>query len=82
MSQISEQLDQILQVLKSLDEKAKPDREVMSILQAAEYLGQSEYTLREWVRLRKIPFFKVNGAIKFRKSRLDKWIDKCEVPML
>ena len=69
-------------MLKSIDAKTKPAREIMSVPEAAEYLGQSEYTLREWVRMRKIPFYRVNGAIKFRKSRLDRWIDRGEVAMM
>jgi excisionase family DNA binding protein len=76
-------LEQILTELRRLnDAKASPSREIMSIPQAAEYLGQSESTLRDWVRLRKIPFSKVNGAIKFRKSKLDRWIDRNEVGMI
>jgi len=61
---------------------AERTREILSLSEAAEYLGQSEYTLREWVRLRKIPYSKVNGAIKFRRSKLDRWIDKHEIAML
>ena len=61
---------------------AERTREILSLAQAAEYLGQSEHTLREWVRLHKVPFSKVNGGIKFRRSKLDRWIDRCEVPML
>lgn len=61
---------------------AQQTREILSLAQAAEYLGQSEHTLREWVKLHKIPHHKVNGAVKFRRSKLDRWIDRCEVPML
>ena len=82
MTDTQQLLQDILRVLRNLDEKAKPVREILSIPQAAEYLGQSEHTLREWVRLRRIPFYKVNGTIKFRRSRLDKWINRTEVPMI
>jgi excisionase family DNA binding protein len=76
-------LEQILTELRRLnDAKTTPAQEILSILQAAEYLGQSKSTLRDWVRLRKIPFSKVNGAIKFRKSKLDRWIDRNEVGMI
>jgi nitrogen PTS system EIIA component len=61
--------------------KTAAEREIMNVREAAEFLGQSEWTLREWVRMRKVPFSKVNGAIKFRKSKLDRWIDRCEVGM-
>jgi excisionase family DNA binding protein len=83
MDNDSHLLEQILTELRRLnDAKATPAREIMSVSQAAEYLGQSEWTLREWVRMRKVPFYKVNGGIKFRKSKLDRWIDHKEIPML
>jgi len=70
---------EILAELRRLNGQPAPAREIMSIPQAAEYLGQSEHTLREWVRMRKIPFSKVNGTIKFRKSKLDRWLDRNEI---
>ena len=72
-------LEQILAELRCRHDGANPVREIMSLPEAAEYLRQSEYTVREWTRLRKVPFHKVNGNIKFRKSRLDRWIDRNEV---
>ena len=81
MDRISKQLDQIIAELRRLNGQQVHAREILSIPQAAEYLGQSEHTIREWVRLRKVPYFKVSGTIKFRRSRLDKWINRGEVPM-
>jgi len=75
-------LEQILAELRRLNGPAAPAREIMSISQAANYLGQSEHTLRDWVRLLKIPYCKINGTIKFRKSRLDRWIDQHEIAMM
>lgn len=75
-------LEQILIELRLLNGKTSPVREILSIPQAAEYLGQSEHTIREWVRRRKIPHYKVNGAVKFRKSRLDKWINTNEIAVI
>ncbi len=75
-------LGDILAELCLLREQTKPTREVMNIPQAAEYLGQTELTLRDWVRKRKVPFYKVNGSIKFRKTKLDKWIDRNEISMI
>ena len=72
-------LDELISEVRQLREQTKPTREIMNIPQAAEYLGQTAGTLRQWVRLRKVPFYKVNGSIKFRKSKIDKWIDRNEV---
>jgi excisionase family DNA binding protein len=81
MSQIHQQLEQIITELRLVRERVSTEREILSLSQAAEYLGLSRHTIREWIQLRKIPYFKVNGTIKFRKSRLDQWIDNCEIPM-
>ena len=75
-------LAEILTELRLLREQSKPTREIMNVPQAAEYLGQKEGTLRDWIRMRKIPHFKVNGSIKFKKSRLDRWLDRGAVPLL
>ena len=74
-----QKLEELISEVKLLREQTKPTREIMSVPQAAEYLGQTELTLRDWVRKRKVPFYKVNGSIKFRKSKLDRWIDRGEV---
>ncbi|RJP80239.1 MAG: DNA-binding protein [Candidatus Zixiibacteriota bacterium] len=77
MQSIMDVLQAILAELRK--SRPSPEREILDVHQAAEYLGQSEYTVREWVRMRKIPFNRVNGAIKFRRSRLETWIDRGEV---
>jgi len=68
---------------RSNDAKAvEGTREILSLSEAAEYLGMAEGTLRDWVRMRRVPFCKINGTIKFRRSKLDRWIDKNEVALL
>jgi excisionase family DNA binding protein len=75
-------LQEILTELRRQNNGGAPVREIMSIAQAAEYLDISEYTLREWTRLRKIPHMKVNGSIRFRKSKLDRWMDRQEIGVI
>ncbi|MCX6640290.1 MAG: helix-turn-helix domain-containing protein [bacterium] len=82
MEQIIQKLDQILTELRrASDAKSSlaSTREIMSLHEAAEYLRQSEYTLRKWVRLQQVPFSKINGETKFKRSKLDRWIDRNEV---
>jgi excisionase family DNA binding protein len=81
-NEILEVLREILAELRWQKSRAIAVREMMDIKGVAEYLGQSEHTIREWARMRKIPFHRVNSSIKFRKSRIDKWIDLHEIPML
>ncbi|TKJ41186.1 hypothetical protein CEE37_05845 [candidate division LCP-89 bacterium B3_LCP] len=75
----SRQLEQILAVLEAIREQTEPVRDILTVDQAADYLAISNYTLREWVRLRKVPHHKVNKQIRFKKSKLDKWLDRAEV---
>lgn len=47
---------------------------MMSIFEAAEYLGISVFSLRKLARLRKIPSGKVGRQWRFRKEDLDEFL--------
>src|SRR5579862_5243120 len=51
-------------------------REVMNIRQASQYLGVSPDTLYKYVGEQKIPAFKLGNRWRFKKSRLDQWMEK------
>jgi excisionase family DNA binding protein len=51
-------------------------REVMNIRQAAQYLGVSPDTLYKYVNEQKIPAFKLGNRWRFKKSRLDQWMEE------
>lgn len=54
------------------------EHRLMTVSQAAEYLGVTTNTLSTW-RSRKrygIPFIRVGGAIRYRREHLDKWIEQ------
>jgi excisionase family DNA binding protein len=51
-------------------------REVMNIRQAADYLGVSPDTLYKYVGEEKIPAFKLGNRWRFKKSRLDQWMEE------
>jgi excisionase family DNA binding protein len=83
MSDLIPLIQQLLVEVRRLNEvKTASTREVLSIPEAAEYLGMAESTVQKWVKMRKIPFFRINGTIKFRKSRLDRWINIGEAPVI
>jgi len=42
--------------------------------EVAELLAVSVSTIRDWVYLRKIPFLKINGAVRFDLKVLKKWV--------
>ena len=75
----TEILDQILTELRGLRQQTAPVREILDIEETADYLRLSVNTVREKVRLRQIPFFRVGGTIRFRRSKLDRWVDRSEV---
>src|ERR1700758_2321548 len=61
-------------------EKAKgtmaDSREVMNIRQASQYLGVSPDTLYKYVGEQKIPAFKLGNRWRFKKSKLDQWMEE------
>jgi excisionase family DNA binding protein len=50
--------------------------EVMNIRQASQYLGVSPDTLYKYVNEQKIPAFKLGNRWRFKKSRLDQWMEE------
>ena len=51
-------------------------REVMNIRQAAAYLGVSPDTLYKYVAEESIPAFKLGNRWRFKKSKLDEWMEE------
>lgn len=52
--------------------------EIMTIKEMAEYLKLTEKTAYRLAAEGKIPGFKVGGSWRFRKSEIDKWIQRQE----
>lgn len=51
-------------------------REVMDIREASQYLGVSRETLYKYVYEDRIPAFKLGNRWKFKKTVLDRWMEK------
>jgi len=51
-------------------------REVMNIRQASQYLGVSTDTLYRYIAEDRIPAFKLGNRWKFKKTVLDRWMEK------
>ncbi len=51
-------------------------REVMDIHQASQYLGVSRETLYKYVCEERIPAFKLGNRWKFKKTVLDRWMER------
>ncbi len=54
------------------------ETDIMKIGELAAYLKMAEKTLYRLASKGEIPGFKVGGAWRFRKSEIDKWIEKQE----
>ena len=53
-----------------------PVREVMDIRQAASYLGVSTDSLYRYASEGVVPCFRLGNRWRFKKSRLDSWMDE------
>ena len=51
-------------------------REVMDIREASDYLGVSRETLYKYASEMKIPAFKMGNRWKFKKTILDRWMER------
>lgn len=57
-------------------------KEVLTVYEAAEFLGLSSSTLYKYVSERKIPFSKRNGSVRLLRSTLLDWLKAGEKPTL
>ncbi|MFT4112249.1 helix-turn-helix domain-containing protein [Silvibacterium sp.] len=62
--------------MKSSTMRTSETREVMDIRQASDYLGISPDTLYKYASESFIPAFKLGNRWRFKKSRLDEWMDQ------
>jgi excisionase family DNA binding protein len=63
-------------VLRDRQGNMADSREVMNVRQASQYLGVSPDTLYKYVGEQKIPAFKLGNRWRFKKSKLDQWMEE------
>ena len=49
---------------------------LLTMDEAAKYLGISKLTLYGWVSARKLSYVKIGRLVKFKQDQLDAWIDQ------
>ena len=49
---------------------------IMTITQAAKYLGKTPAALRNGYKRWGIPYFRIGGQIKFTQEAIDEWLTK------
>jgi len=62
--------------MKTSAARSSEIREVMDIRQASNYLGISPDSLYKYASENFIPAFKLGNRWRFKKSRLDEWMDR------
>lgn len=55
------------------------NNELLSVEQAATYLGVRVGTIYSWAYQRKLPYYKVGRLLKFKQSELETWITEKKV---
>jgi excisionase family DNA binding protein len=53
---------------------------LMTIYELADYLKVTRRTIYEWLKLHKIPAVKIVGQWRFRKEKIDAWIENHSSP--
>ena len=53
----------------------KKDKDIMTVVEVAEYLRIRPLTVYKMVKEGKIPNFHLGSAIRFRRSILDQWME-------
>jgi excisionase family DNA binding protein len=48
--------------------------QLLTVKQLAQLLNVSARTLRDWTLKRKIPFLKINGAVRFSAPAIAQWV--------
>jgi len=54
-------------------------QKTLGVAEAAEVLGCTEGTLRQWCSRRKLPFLRVGRLVRFSPEDLSKFLDGCRV---
>jgi len=50
------------------------EKEVLSVLEAAQFLGISERTMRQLIAEKRVPFARVGGSLRLRRTALVEWL--------
>ena len=58
---------------------AQSKKRYVDIRFLVQYLSIKEPTIRDWIRLRKIPFFRIGKCIRFDLTKIHDWLREKEV---
>ncbi len=74
----------LMEMLKHVakDSHKSNDDELFTVEGLSKYLSVSKQWVYERVHLNEIPFIKMKKFPRFRKSEIDKWLDKMKMPAI
>jgi excisionase family DNA binding protein len=52
------------------------DKRLWDSKRLAEYLNLNLGTIRNWAWMKRIPYYKVGGRLRFKKSEIDEWLER------
>ncbi len=55
-----------------------PNSSMMSVRELSAFLNVKEKTLYQWAELRRIPYFKLNGCLRFDLDEIKEWMKTCK----
>lgn len=73
---IAQRVSELLKPMASSSSKGEEKDIIFNVTGLAEYLNVDKSWIYKQVSLRTVPFFKAGKYTRFRKSIIDKWIDK------
>ncbi len=82
--ELSEQIaDRVIERLKPLlsDNGKKETDIIFDVKGLSEYLKVSKKWIYERTHFKEIPYLKVGGQLRFKKSNIDKWLHTYSVPV-
>jgi excisionase family DNA binding protein len=80
---IAQEVAKVLKPLFKSNGKAGSENDTLFTVESlAEYLGVSKRWVYERIHLKEIPYAKVGKFPRFRKSKIDRWIDSLETPAI
>ena len=53
------------------------DKKYLSIKELSEYIGIKPKTLYSWVSRQVLPYYQIQGVLRFRKDEIEEWLTSC-----
>ena len=54
------------------------DKKLMTLIEAADYLQISKWTVYRWIKEKNFPVYKIGGVDRFKKEEIDHWLSACK----